>query len=144
MIQKAELQDVNVLAELACRLWPHHTFEEMAADIAENMCRRDAAFFIACDDARPIGFAQCQIRHDYVEGTASSPVGYLEGLYVMERYRNRGIAQQLLHACEAWAKGKGCAEFASDCELDNARSLQFHLSVGFQEANRIICFTKKL
>ncbi len=144
MIRKAELQDVDVLAELACQLWSHHTPEEMAVDIAENMGRGDAAFFIACDDMRPIGFAQCQIRHDYVEGTASSPVGYLEGIYTLEWYRNRGIAKQLLCACEAWAKEKGCVEFASDCELDNAQSLQFHLSVGFQEANRIICFTKQL
>ena len=32
----------------------------------------------------------------------------------------------------------------SDCELENTHSLQFHLNVGFEEANRIICFTKKL
>ena len=50
----------------------------------------------------------------------------------------------MLTACENWAKEKGCREFASDCELTNAQSLQFHLSVGFAEANRIICFTKKL
>ena len=31
-----------------------------------------------------------------------------------------------------------------DCELTNDRSLAFHLSVGFEEANRIICFTKQL
>ena len=41
-------------------------------------------------------------------------------------------------------KAKGCAEFAGDCELDNAESLRFHLAVGFEETNRIICFKKKL
>ena len=92
----------------------------------------------------PVGFAQCQLRHDYVEGTESSPVGYLEGIYVAEEYRKHGIARELLSVCETWAKGKGCAEFASDCELENTQSLQFHLNVGFEEANRIICFTKKL
>ena len=49
-----------------------------------------------------------------------------------------------LAACEAWAKERGCAEFASDCELDNADSLRFHLGVGFEEANRVICFKKDL
>ena len=44
---------------------------------------------------------------------------------------------------QEWAKEKGCREFASDCELTNTDSLKFHLSLGFQEANRIICFTKK-
>ena len=39
---------------------------------------------------------------------------------------------------------KGCAEFASDCGLDNAASAVFHLRAGFAEAGRIICFTKRL
>lgn len=38
----------------------------------------------------------------------------------------------------------GCTEFASDCELTKLDSLAFHKSVGFEEAGRIICFTKKL
>ena len=92
----------------------------------------------------PVGFAQCQLRRDYVEGTESSPVGYLEGIYVVELWRKQGLAKALLAACEGWAKGKGCTEFASDCELDNTQSLQFHLKAGFREANRIICFTKKI
>lgn len=51
---------------------------------------------------------------------------------------------EMLLACENWAKTMGCKEFASDCELDNEESLQFHLKMGFEEVNRIICFTKKL
>ena len=84
------------------------------------------------------------LLNDYVEGTDFSPVGYLEGIYVAEAYRKHGIAGKLLDACETWAKSKGCTEFASDCELDNVQSLRFHLHTGFEEANRIICFTKKL
>ena len=106
--------------------------------------RPDAAFFLAYAEETAIGFAQCQLRHDYVEGADSSPVGYLEGIYVADGYRKQGVARELLCACESWAKAKGCAEFASDCELENTQSLQFHLNVGFEEANRIICFTKKL
>ena len=117
---------------------------EMCSEMGEILAKLDAAFFLAYAEKVPIGFAQCQLRHDYVEGTDSSPVGYLEGIYVTESYRHHGIAKRLLHACEAWAKEQGCTEFASDCELDNTQSLQFHLNVGFEEANRIICFTKKL
>lgn len=46
--------------------------------------------------------------------------------------------------CEQWAKQKGCSEFASDCELNNKESFAMHLKLGFSEANKIICFTKKL
>ena len=55
---------------------------------------------------------QCALRRDYVEGTHTSPVGYLEGVFVQEEYRGRGVATALLRACEAWAGEKGCAEFA--------------------------------
>lgn len=144
MIQKAKRNDLPILAELTSLLWPYHTAEDRKGELSEILEQEEAAFFLAYDDENAIGFAQCQLRHDYVEGTDSSPVGYLEGIYVMESYRKQGIARELLSACEHWAKTKGCTEFASDCELDNAQSLQFHLNVGFQEANRIICFTKKL
>jgi aminoglycoside 6'-N-acetyltransferase I len=104
----------------------------------------EAACFIIYADDKPIAFAQCQLRHDYVEGTESSPVGYLEGIFVLEGYRKQGIAAELLSECEKWAKAKGCSEFASDCELDNADSFRFHMALGFEEANRIICFRKDL
>ena len=144
MIRKAKMQDISVLTELALMLWPHYSAAQMQDDLTGALAQDDAAFFVAYDAEHGIGFAQCQLRYDYVEGTDSSPVGYLEGIYVADGYRKQGIARELLSACESWAKTKGCAEFASDCELDNVQSLQFHRNVGFEEANRIICFVKKL
>jgi aminoglycoside 6'-N-acetyltransferase I len=144
MIRKAEMTDLAAVAALACRLWPSHTYEDMRAEMTEIMVNQNAAFFLALEGEDAIGFAQCQLRWDYVEGTESSPVGYLEGIYVVEEFRKQGIAKRLLTACEAWAKERGCREFASDCELGNTQSLRFHLNVGFEETNRIICFAKKL
>ena len=144
MIRKAEIKDLAILAELACQLWPDHTVEEMRTEYAGTITKPDSTFFLAFAQETAVGFAQCQLRCDYVEGTDSSPVGYLEGIYVAEAYRKQGVAKALLTACESWVKTKGCCEFASDCEFTNTQSLQFHLRVGFEEANRIICFTKKL
>lgn len=143
-IRKAAMADTVTVAELAVRLWPDHETNELTAEFATLLADPDAAVFLAFQGQLPIGFAQCQLRHDYVEGTASSPVGYLEGIYVADDFRKGGIARALLSACENWARSKGCTEFASDCELTNTGSLHFHLNVGFEEANRIICFTKKL
>ena len=144
MIRKADKNDARILGQLAAQLWPHHSASEMEAEMTELLKLCDAAAFLAYDAETAVGFAQCSLRRDYVEGTSESPVGYLEGIYVAENYRDRGIAKALLAACENWAREQGCTEFASDCELDNTASLRFHLNVGFQEANRIICFTKKL
>ena len=144
MVQKAIEQDAAVLADLALVLWPSHDAAELRDEFTEILKSEEAACFLAYEAGVPVGFAQCQLRHDYVEGTHTSPVGYLEGIFVRPEFRHRGLAKQLLGACESWAKEKGCMEFASDCELGNDASLNFHLSVGFAEANRIVCFTKTL
>jgi len=143
-IQKAEYADVKTVTCLAQQLWPHHETAELHAEFDVLLQNADVAVFLAFHDTSPVGFAQCQLRHDYVEGTDSSPVGYLEGIFVLPECRKHGIARLLLGFCQQWAKEKGCTEFASDCELTNTDSQHFHLNVGFVEANRIICFTKKL
>jgi len=98
---------------------------------------------LALEGERPVGFAQCALRRDYVEGSSTSPVGYLEGVFVLQEYRRRGIARRLVEACQSWAQLQGCKEFASDCELDNLESQRFHQACGFAEVNRIVCFLKK-
>ena len=144
MIRQANHEDSFMVAQLAAQLWTSQTTEKFKEEFDVLLDRSDAAVFLCLAEDKPVGFAQCQLRYDYVEGTETSPVGYLEGVFVEEEYRNQGYAAKLLAACEQWAKDKGCTEFASDCELENTQSFAFHLRCGFQEANRIICFTKKL
>lgn len=143
-IRKAALSDAATAAMLAQQLWPHHEAAQLQEEFEPLLEDANAAVFLAYSDSVPAGFAQCQLRNDYVEGTSSTPVGYLEGIFVVPAYQKQGIARALLAACENWARMRGCSEFASDCELSNSDSLLFHLNVGFEEANRIICFTKKL
>lgn len=144
MIRRAKLEDLPVLTELALELWPGHGADKMYFDLGKIMTAGESVFFLAYEEEKPVGFAQCQLRHDYVEGTETSPVGYLEGIYVKQEAREHGFASRLMKACEDWARAERCMEFASDCEIDNEESLAFHLKLGFKEANRIICFTKQL
>ena len=144
MVREAEEKDLAAIAQMAVIMWDSHTVEEMIGEFGDIVNSEKAQVFLKYLQDIPVGFAQCGLRHDYVEGTGSSPVGYLEGFFVKEEYRKQGYAKELLAACEEWAKKQGCTEFASDCELSNAESFAFHMSMGFEEANRIICFTKKL
>lgn len=144
MIKKAEKCDLESAVNLALALWESSSVNELTDEFTEIISNDSAEIFLKYENGEPIGFAQCSLRHDYVEGTESSPVGYLEGIYVKEKFRNRGYAKELLRACEEWAKNKGGSEFASDCELDNENSFLFHKAMNFTEANRIICFNKKL
>lgn len=142
-IRQASMGDMAAVAGLALLLWPGHEAKEMAADLA-GFAEEGGLLLLAEDEGAAIGFAQCGLRHDYVEGTHSSPVGYLEGIYVLPDCRKEGIARALVRACEAWAGKQGCREFASDCALENAQSAAFHRAIGFAEAARIICFTKEI
>ena len=144
MIRQAGIQDAVAVAELALLLWPAHTLQELETEFEGFLQDSRCGVFLVIHDAGPMAFAQVQLRQDYVEGTHSSPVGYLEGIYVRPAYRRQGLARRLVSAGEAWAREQGCREFASDCLLDNRDSLGFHLALGFREAARIICFTKNL
>ena len=144
MVQRATKNDSRILAEMAVQMWESHTVESLETEFIETLNSGHSTFFIKYVNSVPVGFAQCGLRTDYVEGTETTPVGYLEGIFVKADYRKCGYAKELLRACEMWAKDMGCTEFASDCELDNVDSLKFHMAAGFEEANRIICFKKTL
>lgn len=142
-IRQATADDSRVLAGIACQLY-QATPAELVDEFAALAASSEAACFLACEGDVSVGFAQCQLRHDYVEGTSTSPVGFLEGVWVHPAHRRYGVARQLVEACQQWALQAGCSEFASDCEIDNADSLAFHLSLGFAEAGRTIWFHKRL
>ena len=146
-IRPAAFSDVETVADLAAKLWSDHAVTELIEEFKEEL-RDGTQFFLAempeVSSVKCIGFAQCCLRHDYVEGTQTSPVGYLEGIFVDETVRGNGISHLLLAAAEQWAREQGCTEFASDCELSNTVSQAFHLRNGFTEANRIVCYTKHL
>ena len=141
---KAEILDAVSLAPMVKKLWPEHDLQALVRILTEYIASPESAVFACRENGRFVGVALCCLRHDYVEGCETSPVGYLEGGYVEESHRLAGTARALVGQCEQWAKSKGCREFASDCELTNQASLAFHLSLGFTEENRIICFKKNL
>lgn len=144
MVRKAGEMDLEILASLAALMWNSHSVNELIDKFSGIISKGGSQFFLKYENDIPIGFAQCQLRNDYVEGAKTSPVGYLEGIFIKDGYRNKGYAKELLAECELWAKYNGCQEFASDCEIDNTDSFHFHKAMNFTEVNRIICFTKTL
>lgn len=142
--RKATLDDIQTTTEIALLLFDEHTYDEMYEDSSKVIAKDSAAIFLAFDGEKTVGFSHCSLRHDYVEGTHGGIIGYLEGVYVLPEYRKQGVAKTLVAICEKWAKDKGCLEFASDCQLNNFDSYNFHIRIGFQDVNRMICFVKNL
>ena len=93
---------------------------------------------------QPVGFIEGSIRGDYVNGTETSPVGFVEGVYVVPEWRRKGVARQLFAAIGDWARARGCRELASDALLDNEASQRAHRALGFEETERVVYFRRLL
>lgn len=144
MIRKAERKDEEKALSLFKALWQDADERALKDSFSHSLTGENLITYLASVQGQTAGIAQCSLRRDYVEGTDTSPVGYLEGIFVLPEYRNRGLAKELVKACEQWAKEKGCKEFASDCELTNEESRKFHRAAGFNEVGAIVCFAKKI
>ena len=107
------------------------------------MLEGDFAGFGAFEDGAPIGFAEVSQRA-YGDGCDTAPVAWLEGIFVMPRYRQRGVGKLLVAAVEDWGRSRGLSELGSDAALDNLTSRLSHVLWGFDETERVVMFRKTL
>ena len=136
--------DIDDRIALRTALWPGHG--DHAGDIARMLAapERFITFLARDESGAAIGFAEVSLRHDYVNGCETSPVGFLEGIYVVPAHRLRGAARALVVAAENWTRAQGASEFASDALLDNTASHRMHAALGFVETERVVAFRKVL
>ncbi|WP_417310740.1 aminoglycoside 6'-N-acetyltransferase [Devosia sp.] len=125
-------------------LWPD-SVDDNPGEIAAQLDNPEAIALLARDESgNAVGFAEGALRHDYVNGCDTSPVGYLEGIYVVPEARRTGVARALIAAIATWARDQGCRELASDAALDNIGSQQMHEALGFSETERTIFYRQAL
>ncbi|HQQ98102.1 MAG TPA: GNAT family N-acetyltransferase [Cyclobacteriaceae bacterium] len=136
-------ENLTPLMKLVEALWPECSSEKERSHYEGMIDSEEAQCFLVRDEDRYVAFLHVGVRHDYVEGSASSPVAYIEGVYVLPECRQQGIGKLLFRSAEAWAKQRGLRQIASDTEAGNSVSVQFHRSAGFQESH-IVCFIKDL
>ncbi len=144
-VRQAGPTDASAWAALRQALWPEENPERHLPDIAAMLARPgNAVAFLALEQQRVVGFAEATLRRDYVNGTNSSPVGFLEGWYVEEAFRRKGIGRALIAAIERWTVMQGCSELASDAMSDNLDGHVAHAACGFEETDRVVYFRKRL
>jgi aminoglycoside 6'-N-acetyltransferase I len=136
--------NVKQLTKLASELWTDGSFEEELIYYQSLLDAENEVCYLAKVEGVYVAFIHVSLRAEYVEGADDSPVAYIEGLYVKPSYQKQGIAQNLVGLAEAWGRKKGCKQVASDTELSNVSSIDFHKKMGFEEVNRVVCFVKRL
>jgi aminoglycoside 6'-N-acetyltransferase I len=103
-LKRAGPEDLGPWSILRHALWDFETADQLAMQGAEALARGPADFatWLALDRAgAPIGFAEASVRRDYVNGCDTSPVAFLEGIYVEPAHRGRGLARALIAELEA-------------------------------------------
>jgi aminoglycoside 6'-N-acetyltransferase I len=143
-IRRATHEDKPDWLRMRQGLWPDAPIEYLDFDMDDLLADPDYAVFVASGaDGKLAAFIEAGLR-DYGEGCETSPVGYIEAWYVDEPVRGQKLGKELVHAAEGWAREKGCSEMASDTWLENETSIAAHLKLGYQEAERLVHFVKRL
>jgi aminoglycoside 6'-N-acetyltransferase I len=146
VIERCSSLDQPGWLDFRLALWPDATPDDHRGYMAIALAQPERFLQLMIYDQKrtPVGFIEGSIRSDYVNGTETSPVGFVEGVYVAPAWRRKGVARQLFSAIGDWAQARGCRELASDALLDNVASQRAHAALGFRETERVVYFTKKL
>ena len=144
IIRRATYADKSEWLRMRLSLWPEGTVESFSEDMDDLLADPLMPVFVVARPGGGLGgFLEAGTRK-YAEGSESSPVGYIEGWYVDEDLREQGVGKALVKAAEDWARSQGLTEMGSDTWLENEVSIQAHLKMGYEEAERLVHFVKKL
>ena len=145
-IRKVNLTDKSEWARMRNSLWPgslKEHLEEIDKYFSNDEICIVEVFVLESSIGKLGGFIEVNIRN-YAEGSKSTKVPYIEGWYIDKDLRGGGHGKQLIKQAEKWVIDHGFHELASDCELENANSINAHKALGFKEVERNVCFIKKL
>ena len=142
-IKSLNQEYLNEWKKMRIELWPETSeveHEEEMRIISSGEFFEDElewSVYFAEEDNKLIGFIESSLRKS-VKGCENSPIGYIEGWYIDEKYRERGVGKQLVLKAESWAMEKGSKEMASDIEFENKISATFNLCAFTEECTRTI------
>ena len=134
----------TALQNMFFEMWPEDGMEVHGKYVNEILHSENQHAILARDNTEFTGFVFLSMRKGFVEGVTHYPVAYVEGIYVREAFRNTGLGRKFIELAELWGSAKGSKELASDVEIENLNSQQFHEHLGFKEQNRIVCYVKTL
>lgn len=145
-VRGARRSDRDEIVRMRQSFWPDST----AAEVDELLARGARSYVVLVAErlgsdggGRLCGFAEVGTR-PYAEGCDSSPVAYLEGIWVDADARRVGVGAALVREADGWARAQGLIELASDTELVNSTSQAFHEAMGFEEAERLVAYRRRV
>ncbi len=136
-IRKADKHDIDTIL----RIWrdAELTHKPKGRDTKENLLSQlqlpQIKIFIASIDSEVV--ATVMVTHD-------GRKGWLNRLAVKRKYRNQGIAQELITHSEKWLASQGLEIYAALIDDPNDPSMNLFSKAGYTQHDDIIYYTKKV
>ena len=149
-VRQAHLSDKDELAKMRELLWPESSIKEHGKELDSVLRSRmngtlPMAILVSLkEDEALTGFIEVGLRSHADGCNPARPVGFVEGWFVHDAFRKKGIGKALMQSAEVWARKQGCLEIASDTWIDDERSLLTHQALGFEVVDRCVHFRKPL
>jgi aminoglycoside 6'-N-acetyltransferase I len=149
-IRRAVPTDREQLSRFFESLWPESSAEEHGRELVDTLEGKQrgslplVVFVAEGLDRALVGFIEIGLRSHADGCDPSAPVGFVEGWFVTEGERRKGVGRQLIEAAEDWARGPGCKEMASDTWIDSAVSQRAHEALNFEVVDRCVHYRKAL
>lgn len=134
------VSDSSEWLRMRMALWPDSTPEKELLEIERFLAGQPlpllhAAFVCPRPGGGLCGLVEVSI-HDSAPGCTTDRIGYLEAWYVDPDVRGQGAGRALVQRAEAWARGAGCREMASDTTPAYPASPVAHAALGYYEVER--------
>jgi aminoglycoside 6'-N-acetyltransferase I len=149
-VRPGEPSDREQLLLMRLALWPELSVDEDRPEVDAALSGRPMGtmpltiLVAETGDGDLVGFLEVGLRSHADGCDTRVPVGFVEGWFVSELHRRKGVGAKLLAAAEEWARGHGCIEMASDTWLDNDKSQRVHEALGFEVVDRCVHYRKAL
>ena len=143
-IRKLRPSDIPAYTISRRQLWPKGGIKEFRRELEGQLKTRKFFSWLAlATDGRIVGFLEASLR-PFANGCRSSPILFLEGVWVDPNFRRKNIGNLLMETLEAFARERGLQEIGSDCLLSNRLSAKIHKKWEFEETMRVIYFRKNI
>jgi aminoglycoside 6'-N-acetyltransferase I len=141
-VRRATTADIPGWAAGRADLWPSLDAEGHREELVAFLDADGVFAWVAVEDGAVIGFLEAAIRA-YANGCTRQPVLFVDGAWVREDWRRRGIGKAMLDALLAFARERGFDEICTDSDLENTEAHAAFEALGFRETERVVYFRRE-
>ncbi len=140
MIRTATTADADAVALLSADFGYPADASTMRARLERLTGRDDHGIFVACRDARVVGWIHVLAAH-HLQADPRAEIG---GLVVAADARGRGIGARLVARAEAWARDAGFTQVLVRSQTFREDAHRFYTREGYAQTKTSAVFAKPL